>query len=213
MEISAAELAYRDAYKLLIGSIVPRPIAWVSSVSPEGNYNLAPYSFFTAVCPNPPTVVFCPNIRSLNGEEKDTLKNIQATQEFVVNIVTESNAEAMNITSSESPADVDEFALAGLTATPALHVKAPRVAESPIHFECKLVDIIKIGEGLGSGSMVVGEVIHFHIDDAVYVESYKVDAEALQAVGRMSGFGYTRTRDRFDLVRPPAPIPPSDEQR
>ena len=206
MDINPSEISYQDAYKLLSGAIVPRPIAWVSSISPDGVYNLAPYSFFTAVCPNPPTITFCPNIRRLDGAEKDTLHNIRATKEFVVNIVTETTAEAMNLTAVEAPATVDEFSFANVTAVAAAQVKAPRVAESPIHFECKLVDIVKIGAGLGSGSLVIGEVVHFHIDDAVYLEHFKINAEALKAVGRMSGVEYTRTADRFSLRRPPAQI-------
>lgn len=211
MQMNAADLDYSEAYKLLIGAIVPRPIAWVSSMDVDGNLNLAPYSFFTAVCPNPPTVVFCPVIRKLTGLQKDTLNNIQATGEYVINIVTESNAEAMNITATETPAYTDEFALAGLTPADSVLVKPPRVAESPISFECKLTQIVKIGDDLGQGSMVIGEVVYFHVDDSVYIPDHKIDHDALQAIGRMGGPSYTRTRNRFDLIRLPQQIIPTDK--
>ncbi len=203
MQINPADIDYSDVYKLLIGAIVPRPIAWVSSMDTDGRLNLAPYSFFTAVCPNPPLVVFCANIRRIDSQAKDTLRNIEATGEYVINIVNESNAAAMNITSTEAPADIDEFDLAGLTPISSVLVKPPRVAESPVSFECKLHQIVKIGDQPGQGSMIIGQVIYFHVDDAVYMPDYKINPEALQAVGRMGGTSYATTRDRFDLDRPP----------
>ncbi|PJF44154.1 MAG: flavin reductase family protein [Phototrophicales bacterium] len=206
MQINPSDLAYSDVYKLLIGAIVPRPIAWVSSMDAEGKFNLAPYSFFTAVCPNPPLVVFCPNIRRLTGQPKDTLRNIECIGEYVINIVNEANASAMNMTSVEAPPEVDEFELVGLTPAPSVIVKPPRVAESPISLECKLHDIIKIGDGLGQGSMVIGQVVYFHIDDRVYIPNYKIDPDALQAIGRMGGASYCTTQDRFEMTRPPSLI-------
>lgn len=206
MEFQPAEMQYRDVYKLLIGSVVPRPIAWVSSVSPEGTYNLAPYSFFTAVCPKPPLVIFSSNIRRIDGQEKDTLRNIRASGEYVINIVTEATAEAMNITSVETHADIDEIALAKLETLPAVAVHAPRIAASPIHFECKLREIIDIGTEPGAGSLVLGEVVRLHVVDDVYLGDYKIDHDKLQAVGRMAGMDYARTRDRFQMQRPPAQL-------
>lgn len=202
MEFDAADLSFRQAYKLMIGSIVPRPIAWVSTIGATGQYNLAPYSFFTGVCSNPPTLVFCPNIRSLDGQAKDTLNNIRYTGEFVVNIVTEDQAEAMNTTSTETPADVDEFALAGLSPLPSKLVSAPRVGESPINLECKLSQIVTIGEEIGQGSLVIGEIVYFHVDDSVYIPDHKIDPTRTKHVGRMGGTFYTRTQDLFDLIRP-----------
>lgn len=206
MEFNAKDLSFQERYKLMIGSIVPRPIAWVSSIDSKGNYNLAPFSFFTAVCPEPPLVVFCPNIRSLNKQPKDTLRNIETIPEFVINIVTQNTVEAMNITSTELPPDVDEFSLAGLTPVPSKIVKPPRVAESPIQFECKLHQIVKIGEQAGQGSLVIGEIVYFHIYDSVYVASHKIDPTKVHAVARMGGNLYARTTDLFELVRPPAQI-------
>lgn len=203
MQINPADLPYSDVYKLMIGSIVPRPIAWVSSMDEQGRLNLAPYSFFTAVCPNPPLVVFCPIIRRTDLQPKDTLRNIRATGEFVINIVNEATAEAMNLTSVEAPPELDEFVFAGLTPAPSVQIKPPRVAESPVSFECKLHQIVDVGNLPGQGSMVIGQIVYIHINDAVYVPDYKVDPTVLQAIGRMGGTGYSTTRDRFDLERPP----------
>lgn len=206
MEFRAADLDSRQAYKLLIGAVVPRPIAWVSTVSADGVYNLAPFSFFNAVCPNPPTVVFCPVIRGTDVNEKDTLRNVQDTGEFVVNIVTEDVAEAMNITSTELPAAVDEFARANLTPLPSTLVKPPRVGESPINFECKLTQIVTIGKEKGQGSLVIGEIVYFHIADEVYLPDHKINLGTLKPIGRLSGNGYTRVTDLFEMQRPPSEV-------
>lgn len=211
MELNPTEMQHHDIYKMLTGSIVPRPIAWVSTVNPAGGYNLAPYSFFTAVCPSPPLVVFCPTIRNTDGNEKDTLRYIRENGEYVINIVTEATAEAMNITSQETPSDIDETILAALKTLPSSVVKAPRIAASPIHFECKLREIIKLGDTVGSGSMVLGEIVRFHVTDEVYLGNYKINHDALQAVGRLAGMEYSTTRERFQLQRPPSQIIPSDD--
>lgn len=207
MEINTAELPHRDVYKLMIASIVPRPIAWVSSVDREGRPNLAPYSFFNAVCSNPPTVLFCPGIRAADLDKKDTYHNIRETGEFIINFVTEELAEAMNITSAEVPRDVNEFERAGLTAVPGVVVNVPRVLESPIHFECRLREIVTISEEPGGGFIVIGTVVHMHFDDSVYRDGNYLDFEAYRPVGRMAGAGYSRTRDRFEMSRPASEIP------
>lgn len=208
MDFRAADLNHRERYKLMIGAISPRPIAWVSSLSTDGVPNLAPFSFFTAVCPEPPLVVFCPNIRSQNALPKDTLQNIEATGEFVINIVTEPLIEAMNITSTELPPEANEFELAGLTPAPSVMVRPPRVAESPINLECKLYQIIKIGEQVGQGSMVIGEIVHFHIADHAYVADHKIDIRQVRPVARLGGMLYARTTDLLELERPPSQIKP-----
>src|SRR5689334_10098013 len=136
MDIVPSEWPQREIYKLLIGTIVPRAIAWVSSTDRDGRPNLAPFSFFTAVCPEPPTIVFCPMIRDTDSEPKDTLRNIHETGVFIVNFVTEALAAKMNLTSVEASAEVNEFERAGLTMEAGQVVNVPRVAESPIHFEC-----------------------------------------------------------------------------
>lgn len=207
MEFNAADLSHQERYKLLTGAVTPRPIAWVSSVSVDGVYNLAPFSFFTVICPEPPLVVFCPMIRGLNRQPKDTLRNIEATGEFVINIVSEDLVEPMNRSSVEAPPELDEFAFAGLTPLASKLVNVPRVAESPIQFECKLHQIIKIGENVGQGSMVIGEIVYFHIDDRVYLPDHKINLEKLLTVGRLGATAYAYTREIFHMERPPSQIP------
>ena len=185
-------------YKLLIGSIVPRPIAFVSTLSPDGILNLAPFSFFNAVCANPPVVSFASGVRL---PPKDTLSNIRATGEFVVNIVTEEIAEKMNLTAGEYPAHVDEFAISGLTPLASDLVKPPRVSESPVNMECRLIQIVDVSTRPLGGSLVLGEVVRFHIDPGIMNNS-RIDADKLQAIGRMGGNEYTRTRARFAMIRP-----------
>lgn len=191
----------RDVYKLMIGAIVPRPIAFVSTISPEGIYNLAPFSFFTGISANPPAICFCPMVRAGDDPRKDTLRNIEETGEFVVNVVSEEFAEKMNQTSGEYPFEVDEFALSGLTPLPSDLVKPPRVSESHINMECKLLEILRVSALPLGGSVVVGEVLLFHVDDGI-IDDFRIDPEKLRAIGRMSGNSYTRTRDRFEMVRP-----------
>ncbi len=192
---------YQDVYKVLIGAIVPRPIAFVSTISRDGIRNLAPFSFFTAISANPPVICFCPTRKSGPEPLKDTLRNISETREFVVNIVSEEIAHQMNITSGDFAADVDEFEAAGLTPIPSDLVKPPRVAESHVHMECKLYLTIEISDLPGGGNLVIGEVVRLHVDDA-YVDNFKIDPDRLRAIGRMGGNSYVRTTDRFDMIRP-----------
>jgi flavin reductase (DIM6/NTAB) family NADH-FMN oxidoreductase RutF len=185
-------------YRILVGAVVPRPIAFVSTVSPEGVYNLAPFSFFNVVCGDPPVVCFSPIWRN---PPKDTIVNIRANGEFVVNIVSEEFAERMNVCSGEYPSDVDEFKMSGLTPVASEVVRPPRVKESHVNMECRLMQIVEVSARPMGGSLVLGEVVRFHVDDAV-MNDFKIDADKLRAVGRMSGYDYARTRDRFALVRP-----------
>lgn len=200
MTIDPATIDTRTTYKLMIGMIVPRPIAFVSTVSAAGVLNLAPFSFFTGLGANPPAVCFCPSNRA-DGSHKDTLVNIEATGEFVVNMVSEAIAEQMNLTSGEYPPDVDEFALSGLTPTPSQAVKPPRVRESPAAMECRLLQVVRISPLPDGGNLVIGEVVRFHVDDAM-ISNYRIDSDRLRAIGRMGGPEYTRTRDRFAMQRP-----------
>ena len=207
MEISPSSFPWQTVNKLMSGSILPRPIGWISTVNASGQFNLAPYSFFNMVCANPPTVVFCPMIRSTDGGVKDTLNNVKVNGEFVVNIVTEELAEAMNLSSMETASDVNEFELAGVTSAPSVAVKAPRVAESPIHFECKLTQIVEIGNQPGGGSVVIGEIVHLHIDEHVLLGEDKIDLAALRPIGRLAGGAYVRMTDLFEMERPKSQIP------
>jgi flavin reductase (DIM6/NTAB) family NADH-FMN oxidoreductase RutF len=207
MEVAPEALSRQSIYKILIGSVVPRPIGWISTVDEAGRPNLAPFSFFNVVCPKPPTVLFCPMIRGTDGNTKDTLNNVKATGEFVVNIVTEELVPAMIASSVEIAADVNEFELTGLKTAPSVVVKPPRVAQSPIHFECKLTQIVEIGNNRGGGSVVIGEIVHLHVDERVLFDEDKIDLKALKPVGRLAGSAYVRVTDLFEIERPKSQIP------
>jgi flavin reductase (DIM6/NTAB) family NADH-FMN oxidoreductase RutF len=190
-----------DIYKLMIGAIVPRPIALVSSVDEKNVRNLAPFSYFTACSSNPPVVVFCPILRPIPPRAKDTLRNILATREFVVNIVSEDFAQGMNATAAQVPPEVDEFELSGLTPIASELIKPPRVAESHIHMECRLMQTVQVSDKPGGGTLVLGEVVRFHVREDL-IEDFRIDPDKLRAIGRMAGSTYARTTDRFELERP-----------
>jgi flavin reductase (DIM6/NTAB) family NADH-FMN oxidoreductase RutF len=195
-----------DLYRLMIGMVVPRPIAFVSSLDSRGVRNLAPFSFFMACSADPPVVCFVTAHRAGPLPAKDTLTNILATKEFVVNIVSEEFAEKMNLTSAEVAPEVDEFALSGLTPLASELVQPPRVAESHAHMECRLRQTLPIVNGAGAANTIIfGDVLRFHVDEAVLfgkADSYKIDPGKLRAIGRMGGPTYASTRDLFDLNRP-----------
>ena len=202
MQLDPEALEVRDRYCLMIGMISPRPIAWVSTVSPTGASNLAPFSFFTGICANPMTVCFAP-VNDRHGRKKDTLVNVEETKQFVVNLATEANAEKMNQTSAPYPYGVSEFEKAGLTALPSIKVKPPRVAESPAAYECELVQIVRLGEGPLAGNLIIGKVVLIHCDDRLY-NGGRIRHQDLKAIGRMEGAWYARTSDAFELPRPEA---------
>ncbi len=191
----------QEVQRILIGSVVPRPIALVSSVSVAGLRNLAPFSFFNAVCTEPPVVCFAAARPAAGKPKKDTLANIEATGEFVVNIVSEEFAEQMNLTARDYPADVDEFAVSGLTAINSELVKPPRVRESRVSFECKLTHNIVVSDKPAGSNLILGEVVCMHVDEVV-LEDGRINPERLRAIGRMGEIGYVRTTDRFEIVRP-----------
>lgn len=200
MTIDPREQSVKENYKLMIGSVLPRPIAFVSTISADGIVNLAPFSFFTGISSKPMTIAFAPS-RKPGGVKKDTLANIEATGEFVVNIVTETITEAMNNTATDFPAEINEFEQAGLTELPSEIVAPPRVKESPIHMECKLVQIVHVGpEESGGGALVIGEVVRYHVNDDL-IENGRIDTGKLQPVGRLAGMEYTTLGTRFSLER------------
>jgi flavin reductase (DIM6/NTAB) family NADH-FMN oxidoreductase RutF len=199
--IDPSQHDHADIYKLMIGIIIPRPIAFVSSIDTSGVRNLAPFSYFTGCSTNPPVVCFCSAVRSGTRPHKDTLENIRATGEFVVNVVSEEIAEQMNRTSADVPPEIDEFVLSGLTPLASDLVKPPRVAESKAQMECKLHQIVPVSEKPGGGVLILGEVVRFHILESV-LDGYKIDPEKLNAIGRMGGPTYVRTHDRFEMQRP-----------
>lgn len=193
------EIGPRDAHRLLIGLVVPRPIGWIGTVDREGIRNLAPFSFFNVVASEPPTVMFSPSARE--DLRKDSLSNVQETREFTVNIVSVELASQMNVTSGRYPADVDEFEVAGLTPEPGVRVAAPLVAEAPAALECVVSQFVRIGEPPTGSMVVIGEVVAFHVREDL-LDGTRVDQAALDALGRMGGPLYSRTRDLFEMQRP-----------
>lgn len=199
MQLDPRTAAPDSVYKLLIGCVVPRPIAWVSTVGADGVNNLAPFSFFMGVCQSPPTIAFSSGPRS--GDRKDTVRNAQHTGDFVVNVVDDPLAEQMNLTSGEYPPEVDEFALTGLTAVPGVRVRAPRLAEAPISLECTIAQVIPVGRG--PHNLVLGEIVYFHVRDDLYdAQTGRVDMHRLKPVGRLAGHLYTHVHDIFEMKRP-----------
>ena len=194
-------------YKLLIGCVVPRPIAWVSSVDGQGVRNLAPFSYFMAITHDPPTIAFSCSPRGVevpgNPGRKDTLSNVELTGEFVVNVVDDDLAEQMNVTSGDYDPEVDEFEKAGLAAAPSVRVKAPRVAAAPINMECRVARILPIGNL--PHHLVIGEIVHLHVRDDVYdAATGRIDMRRLRPVGRLAGHQYTHVHDIFEMKRPAA---------
>ncbi len=195
------KIPFQDTHKLMIGSIVPRPIALVSTISKNGKNNLAPFSYFNGVCSKPPTVMFAPARRGWDGQEKDTLINIRDTKEFVINIVSETFAEKMVMCSTDFDSDVDEFEISGLTALESKQIKPHRVGESKISFECTLNQIVEIGDQeAGGGFIVIGTIMLFHIDDDIY-NNGRIDLNGLQPIGRVAGNSYIKTTRTFDIER------------
>ena len=186
--------------RVLTGVIVPRPIAFVSTMSAGGLVNLAPYSFFNAVAYAPPTIIFSSSRRA-GSKQKDTLANIEETGEFVVNIVVDDIAEAMNKTSAEYPTAVSEFEIAGLTEAPSDLIKPPRVAESPVNMECRLIQIVPLGQGSHQHGLVIGEVVYMHIRDDI-IDGHRINHQNLKPTGRLAGNMYCHTADIFEMVRP-----------
>lgn len=204
MILNPDDLNRKDRYKIMIGAILPRPIAWVSTRDEQGNLNLAPFSYFTAVCPIPMTLLFCPGISSQTGRQKDTWRNIEKVPEFVINITNEETAERMNLSATILPYGQSEFDWAGVTPAPSETISVPRVAEAPLSFECKLQQIVVVSDQPGGGAAVFGEVQRIHIRDDIYKDSY-VDLETLRPIGRLAGSGYTRVTDTFIMHRVPPP--------
>lgn len=197
--IDPSETGPTDAYKLLIGLVVPRPIGWIGTVSAAGVRNLAPFSFFNAVAATPPTVLFSPLMQS--GAPKDTARNVEETREFTVNMVSHDLAQQMNLTSGRYGADVDEFEVAGLTAVTGEKVAAPYVAEAKASLECRVTQLVGVGRPPMNSTLVIGEVVLFHIR-ADLLDGTRVDQAGLDLIGRMGGPNYTTTRDIFGMERP-----------
>ena len=206
MILDPTSFSHTERYKLAIGAVVPRPIAWVSTMDAAGGLNLAPFSYFTCAATEPLTVVFCPQIDRGTGRKKDTLQNIEEVPEFVVNFTNEATAEVMNLSATVLPRGQSEFAWAGVTPAPSTTIRVPRVAEAPIAFECTLQQIVVINDKPGGGAAVFGEVKAIYIDDAIYdAERNYILLDKYKPIGRLSGNGYTRVTDTFVMARIPPP--------
>lgn len=207
MEFDFEQLAADDRYKILTSTVVPRPIAWVSTLSRNGVRNAAPFSFFNAMSKTPPIIAI--GIQAnVDGSMKDTARNILETREFVINLVPRSADQAMNLTSIEAPPDVDELALAGLATLPSLKVKPERIATSPVAFECLLHTPVEVAP---SQLIVLGEIVMAHVDDAFVLDPTKcyIDTPALHLIGRMQGRGwYSTTDSAFQIKRPEPYVAP-----
>jgi flavin reductase (DIM6/NTAB) family NADH-FMN oxidoreductase RutF len=206
MRFDPTTVSPSSAYYWLIASIVPRPIAWVSTLNADGSANLAPFSFFTGISSDPPTCLI--SVARSKGRKKDTWVNIERTGEFVIHVVTDALAQPMNETSRSFPPNTDEFVEAGLAKLPSEKVSPPRIAESPVAMECRLERIVEIGRA--GTAAIFGEILLWHVRDELIVNG-RLDTVRLDAIGRMAGAAYTRTRDRFDLVRPPPVVPPAPQ--
>ena len=202
MDCDISALPAESVYPLLAGSVQPRPIAWVSTQDLNGVANLAPFSFFTVASVSPPVLALS-ILTPPGGGEKDTLANIRATGEFVVNVVSERLAEAMNVSCGRYAAEVDEFDLAGVDKARSCQVRAPGVAQAPLRFECVLSQCLALGDGAGAGNLVLGEVRHVHVADEAWRDG-RLRSDALALVGKLGGDDFSRAEPAFSLRRPGA---------
>lgn len=187
-------------YKLLTGTVIPRPIGWISTVDANGMNNLAPFSFFNVVSEDPPHVMFS-TVRTGN-KNKDTLNNVLDNKQFVVNLVTEDVVEQMNTTSQSVAADVDEFELAGVTPIDAIYIKPKRVKESLVHFECEMVHHYFIEKHQNGGAcIIIGKIITMHIDDSILMENQKINLDKYKPVARLAGSNYSKLGEIFSIKR------------
>ena len=195
------EHPFQETHKIMIGSIVPRPIALVSTISNIGQNNIAPFSYFNGVCSKPPTVMFAPARRGWDGEEKDTLINIRENKEFVINVVSKSFGDQMVTCATDYDSNIDEFKISKLSPVKSIKLSCPRLLEAKISFECKLNQIVEIGDGTaGSGFIVIGTIVLFHIDDDIYEDGH-INLEKLDPIGRLAGNWYTSINDKFEIIR------------
>lgn len=201
MKYVPSDMNPSEVYQLMVSTIMPRPIAWVSTVSSDGVSNVAPFSFFNGVTASPPTLVFSA-VNNRHGAKKDTVRNIEATGEFVVNVVSAEFAEAMVRTSGSFEYGTSEFEACGIPSEPSECVKAPRVLGVPVCFECSLEQIVIIGEGALAANLVIGRIQLVHVRDECLDENGTVLSAGLQLIGRMGGSSYVSTKDVFEIERP-----------
>ena len=201
MRIDVSNTDVVAVYQMLVGLVTPRPIAWVTTISSQGVVNLAPFSFFNAFGANPPVVVFSPTLKR-DGGKKDTLINIEANGEFVINGSTEKHADLINTSSKMLLPDESEVELVGLSTLKSDRVKPPRLAEVPFALECNVLQIIPVGHGAISANLIIGEIVTMHIDDEVLDPKGLPDPRKLKAIARLGGEFWCRTQDLFQLERP-----------
>jgi flavin reductase (DIM6/NTAB) family NADH-FMN oxidoreductase RutF len=201
MLIDVAEADAQTIYQALVGVVTPRPIAWVTSLDREGRVNLAPFSFYNTFGGDPPVVIFSPNRRP-GGGKKDTLRNIEETGEFVINAAVAELAEEVNLSSTGLPPGESEVELTRLSTVPSLKVKPPRIQESPIHLECKLLQILQIGASTKSANLIIGQILLMHIADHILDDRGRIDPRKLRAIGRLGGPYYSNTDEPFEMKRP-----------
>jgi flavin reductase (DIM6/NTAB) family NADH-FMN oxidoreductase RutF len=192
LKIDPKNIATKDLHQFMLGAVAPRPIAFASTISLDGIPNLAPYSFFNAFSSNPPIVIFSSNRRVANNTTKDTLKNVQDTGEVVINVVSHSIVRQMAIASIEYDTGVNEFEKAGFTPLASELVRPFRVAESPVQMECKVEQILPLGEGGGAGNLIICRIVLMHISEDVLTESGRIDPHKIDLMGRMGRFYYAR---------------------
>ena len=197
MQIDPSDLDIKANYRLLISSLVPRPIALISTVGASGILNAAPFSMFMGVSSNPPMLAV--SVASRKGVDKDTTRNIKETKDFVVNVVDEALAEKMNLSSADLPPDDSEFDYAGLTSVESVRIRSPRIAEAPISMECRLVQSITLGRS--PNELMIGEIVLFHVEESI-IQDGVVDVKRLHPVGRLGESLYCHVRDIFEMKRP-----------
>lgn len=201
VELDPATLGPGPLYHLLIGGVVPRPIAWVSTIDAQGRTNLAPFSFFNAVSSQPPALVFSV-AAGRGGRKKDTLRGIEDTRQFVVHSAGFKNAADVNQSAGEYPEGVSEIETIGLETLPSVKVKPPRIKTSAIHWECELIQLVPVGDGReGSSTLVIGRIVYVHVAKSVYPGG-QIDLRALDPLSRLGGNDYGRTTGAFELKRP-----------
>src|SRR6478609_1982666 len=201
MQFDPQEIDQRAVYKLMTGTVIPRPIGWISTISEAGVQNLAPFSYFNAVGEDPPHVMF--STTRGGDKNKDTLNNVLANKQFVVNIVTEELVEKMNLTSKAIPPTESEFDLAGLTPIPSVKIKAPRVKECTVTMECEMVHHYFLEDYKDGGAcVVIGRVVMFHVDESVLLDDFKINLETYKPVARLAGGNYSKLGEIFSIKRP-----------
>lgn len=203
LQINPKDLKVSEIHQYMLGAIAPRPIAFVSTVDAEGNVNLSAFSFFNAFGANPPTVVFSPALRGRDGVTKNTLDNVKATKEAVINVVSYEMVQQMSLASSEYPKGVNEFIKAGFTEQASVIVKAPRVKESPVQMECIVKEIISTGETGGAGQLVICEIVMMHINEEILDQNGKIDPVKIDLVSRLGGDWYGRSSKGLFIVPKP----------